>query len=152
MKNLLRLSISTLLILALFTMNGCKKNAEEPKEENSLSKTILLTSHIWKFNDLSTTSLNPLIQVAVNYAKASYGKNATINFLIDGTYTGSVTGQTENGYWEFNADETSIIIDKGTAYEIKANIIQLTSNVLELNATYHDATLGNVPVTIKLVK
>ena len=220
MKNLLRLSISTLLILVLFTMNDCKKNVEEPKitlsnvsvtlligESSTLTYTItpstinkdvewtsdnqtvasvqngeikaltvgsanitvkvknstvsaicqvtvnfskkpLLTSHIWKFNDLSST--NFFAQIYINSLKASYGKNATINFLIDGTYTGSVTGQTENGHWEFNIGETSIIIDKDTAYEIKADIVQLTSNVLELNAIYHDATLGDIPVTIIL--
>jgi Bacterial Ig-like domain (group 2) len=219
MKNLLRLSISILFILALFTMNNCKKNVEEPKitlgnvsvtlligesftltytitpstikdvewtsdnqtvasvqngeikaltagsanitvkvknstasaicqvTVNSLSKKILLTSHIWKFNDLSST--NWLAQLYINSLNMT---NTTVNFDAAGTYTGSMTGQTENGSWEFNADETSIIIDKGTAYEIKADIVQLTSNVLELNAIYHDATLGNFPVTIKLVK
>jgi len=145
MKKLLRLSILTLLILALFTMNDCKKNVEEPKEETSISKKILLTSHIWKFNDMSSTNL--LAQIYINSLNMS---NATVNFDADGTYTGSMTGQTENGSWEFNADQTSIIIDKGTAYEIKANIVLLTTNVLELNAIYHDATLGDFPVTIIL--
>jgi hypothetical protein len=78
--------------------------------------------------------------------------NATVNFDAAGTYTGSMTGQTENGSWEFNAGETSIIIDKGTAYETEAIIVQLTSGVLELNVLYQDVNLGNVPVTIKLVK
>lgn len=221
MKNLLRLSISTLLILVLFTMNDCKKNVEEPKitlsnvsvtlligESSTLTYTItpstinkdvewtsdnqtvasvqngeikaltvgsanitvkvknstvsaicqvtvnfskkpLLTSHIWKFNDLSST--NFFAQIYINSLKESM-INAIVNFDAAGTYTGSMTGQTETGSWEFNADETSIIIDKGTAYETKADIVQLTSNVLELNTTYHDATLGNFPVTIKLVK
>jgi len=151
MKNLLRLSISTLLILVLFTMNDCKKNAEEPKEEIGLNKKALLTSHIWKFDNLSTTSTNPIIQLAVSLVKASY-KSATMNFTTDGTYTGSLLGQSENGSWEFNAGETSIIIDKGTAYETEAIIVQLTSVVLELNVLYQDVNLGNVPVTIKLVK
>lgn len=149
MKNLLRLSISTLLILALFTMNGCKKNADE---ENGLNKKALLTSHIWKFDDLSTTSTDSNIQLFVGLAKALYGKSATMNFTTGGTYTGSMLGQSENGSWEFNAGETSIIMDKGTAYETEAIIVQLTSVVLELNVLYQDVDLGNFPVTIKLVK
>ena len=148
MKNLLRLSISTLLILALFTMNGCKKNADE---ENGLNKKALLTSHIWKFDDLSTTSTDFNIQLFVGLAKALYG-SATMNFTTGGTYTGSMLGQSENGPWEFNAGETSIIMDKGTAYETEAIIVQLTSVVLKLNVLYQDVDLGNFPVTIKLVK
>jgi hypothetical protein len=148
MKNLLRFSISTLLILELFTMTGCKK---DDNGENSPNKKDLLTSHIWKFDDLSTTSTDSNIQLAVGLIKAFMG-NATINFTTGGTYTRSMLGENENGSWEFNAGETSIIMDKGTADESEVIIVQLTSTVFEFKENVQDVDLGNFDLTYKWIK
>lgn len=148
MKNLMRLSISTLLILALFTMTGCKKDDDGG---NSPNKKALLTSHIWKFNDLSTTSTDSNFQLAISLMKALMG-NATMNFTTSGSYTMSTLGGSDNGSWEFKAGETSIIMDKGTANEYEAIIVQLTSAVLEYKQNVHNDTLGDFDITYTWAK
>ena len=148
MKNTLHLSISTIILMVLVTMTGCKKDNDS---KNELNKKVLLTSHIWKFNDLSSTSTDSNIQLAVSLIKALKG-NASINFTTGGTYTMSLLAGSDNGSWEFNAGETSIIMDNGTAYESEEIIVQLTSNILEFKENVQDADLGNFNVTFKWVK
>jgi hypothetical protein len=148
MKNLLRLSISTFLILTLFTMTGCKK---DDAGKNAPDKKTLLTSHIWKFDNLTTTSTNSDILLIVGLMKTFMG-NATVNFTTGGTYTRSMLGESDNGSWEFNAGETSIIMDKGAADESEVIIVQLTSDVLEFKENVQDDNLGTFDVNYKWVK
>ena len=148
MKNILQLSVSTVFLVALITMTGCKKDSNG---ENEADKKVLLTSHIWKLNDLSTTSTDSNVQLAVNLMKVLMG-NATLNYTTRGTYTISLLGVSDSGSWEFNAGETSIIMDKGTADESEEIIVKLTSDVLELKENVQDVDLGNFSITYKWIK
>lgn len=148
MKKILRVSISTIFLLALITITSCKK---DKNSDSSTDKKTLLTSHIWKYNDLSTASTDVNIQVYVGLMKA-FMINATVSFTTGGIYTEVTLGDTSTGTWEFNATETSIIIDKGTADENEIIISQLTSDVLEVKENTQDVDLGNFQVTYKWVK
>ncbi len=147
MKNLLRYSLLTFLIFALFTLTGC----ENGDNGNGADKTVLLTAHIWKFDKLSTTSTDPEIQMSANFLSAFF-TNSTLNFAADDTYTWTIMDMPTSGTWEWNADKTKITLDKGTEDEAVQTISTLTSDVLEVIETGMLEDIGNVDVTMRWVK
>ena len=153
MKSLLRYSVLSLLVFALVPFNGCNND----DNGNGPDKNALLTSHIWNFENLSTTSTDALIQLTVTFLSAFF-EDATMNFKADGTYTmtmlNPLTGlaESEDGTWEWNADETQITLDKGTDVETIHVITTLTSDVLEINESMEDAEFGIIELSYRWVK
>ena len=146
MKNLLSYSVLAVLIIVT-AMTGCKKD----DNGNGAEKTALLTAHIWKYYNFTTTSTDPHVQQAAAEIADEY-TGASINLNSDGTYTYSQHGATDSGTWELNADETKLITDKGTDDETEHSIITLTSDVFENTWTEDFNFLGLVEVTLRWVK
>ena len=145
MINTIRFFVLSLLVLAVLALTGCEK------DENGPDKSSLLTAHIWKYNNLSTTSTDTDIQMFVNMM-AGFMTGSTLNFSTDGTLSLTVLGMTETATWELNADGTQITIDKGTEDEGVQNIVTLTSDVLEFTETSEDEDFGNIVLKYKWVK
>jgi hypothetical protein len=147
MKNLLRHSYLSILVIAILSMAGCEKK----DDENGPDKKALLTAHIWKFESLTTTSTDTQVQLAVNLM-AAFMTNATLNISADGTYTMTILGESDSGIWELNEDGTKLTIDKGTEDESVQTIVTLTSDVLEFLETVTDEDYGTFDVKYKWVK
>jgi hypothetical protein len=147
MKNFLRIFSLVIIAFALFNITGCEKK----DKDDGVDKKALLTGHIWNFDQLTTTSTNSDIQFGVNLI-AAFMTNATLSVFTNGTYTMTILGEAGNGTWEFNANETSVILDKGTADEVEQQIIQITSAALELKEMVQDSTYGNFDMTYLWIK
>ena len=154
MKKLMRYSVITLLIFAIVGLAGCDKD----DNGNGADKTSLLTAHIWKFDNASTTSTDPLIQAMVTMMSTLVYTDATMNFNADGTYAMTIKNpltqqdETDSGTWEWNSDESKVIIDKGTEDEAESTIVTLTSDVLEHTMTEEEDDLGIIELTMRWVK
>lgn len=133
------------LLFALIIISGCEKKEDEP------DKTALLISHVWNFDQLTTSSTNADIQLAVNLI-AAFMTNATMTFASNGTYTMVVLGQPDTGTWELNEAETSITLNKGTDDESIQQIIRLTSSVLEAKEIVVDEDYGEFDITYHWIK
>jgi hypothetical protein len=145
MKNYINPIYLFAFFFSLIIITGCEKKEEEP------DKTALLTSHLWNFSELTTTSTDPNVQLAVNLV-AAFLTNATMTFAPGGTYTITMLGQPDTGSWEFNASETTITLNKGTDDESIQEIIKLTSSVLETKEIMQDEELGEFDITYHWIK
>lgn len=56
------------------------------------------------------------------------------SFKTDGTYNVVFMGQDNPGIWEFNSDETKIILDKGTPDEVTLEILKLDASHLNMKS------------------
>lgn len=144
MNDALRFIPLSIIACFLFSITGCKKDDKDP------DITTLLTKHVWKIWELSTTSTDPDIQLAVTY-KSSQMTNAELQFRMDGYYFIVIHQQSDMGTWELNANETAIIVDKGTIHETEWEILQLTKSQLELKEYVDDKTLGTFDITYNWV-
>ena len=147
MKNFLRIYSLVIIAFALFNITGCEKK----DKDDDVDKKDLITSHIWNFDELTTTSDSADVQLGVILI-AAFMTNATLSVSANGTYTMTILGEPDDGTWEFNASETSVILDKGTVDEIEQQIIQLTSSVLELKEIVEDPDYGNFDMTYRWIK
>lgn len=140
--------INPIYLFAFFSIMiiiGCEKKEEEP------DKTALLTNHTWNFSELTTSSTDADVQLAVNLI-AAFMTNATMTFTTGGTYTITMLGQPATGSWEFNASETTITLDKGTEDESVQDIIKLTSSVLETKEMVQDVDYGEFDISYHWIK
>jgi len=126
MRSLLRKPTISILVFAVLAISSCEKD----NNGHGADKQSLLTSHIWKFGTLTTTStdIDALVFVALMEA---YKTGTTLNFTTDGHYAIVAFEDSETGTWELNADGTKLTLDDGTAYEVIHDITSLTSDVLE---------------------
>jgi len=145
MKNKIRLLSLFSLFFALFIISSCEKKEEEP------DRTALLTNHVWKFSQLTTSSTNSNIQLGVNLA-AALMTNATLTFAANGTYTMVVLSQPDAGIWELDASETTLTLNKGTEDESVQQIIKLTSSVLDTKENLTDVDYGDYDVNYHWIK
>ncbi len=106
------------VLSAMVLFIGCEK------EEIDL-KTNLLTNNTWDiYNvtgngvDITNTSVNPFY-------------DCTCDFYKDGIYI-ITNGGSYEGSWGFDANQTSLIFDEGTADEMLMTILELSENRLEL--------------------
>jgi hypothetical protein len=139
-----KVKYSALLILFLATLfvAGCKKD-DEPEAP---SKTDLLTAKAWKLNTISAPPLpdnDPRVMSVIGGLS-----NSNVKFENNGTYTATNrnTNAVETGTWEFNADQTQIITDKGQSDSFTFTIVNLTANNLDLSTPF-SANIG-IPVTL----
>lgn len=131
--------IKSLLVLfilgSLFLFSSCSKD-----DDPTLTKTQLLTQNTWKYS--SGTSSDPLGQLAL-----AFFSGAEYSFKADKTYSGLLLTLPIDGKWEFSADETKLILDKGTTEE-------QTFEIVTLNASAFDYKIvdGSLTLTLKFVK
>ncbi len=107
-----------LLVPALLTLGACKDDS--PSGPGSDKKSIL-TAKPWK-----TT----LFTIEGADARSLHWETTT--FKADGTVTGvQADGDTDSGTWEFNTDETQLIVkDLGPGYNW--TILELTGSSLKV--------------------
>ncbi len=131
------LSIILAIALLMFSTVSCNKD-----DDVVLTKTQLLTSSPWVFEgvDSGDASIDALFNIFL--------AGATFTFTASGTYVASFPSDTSsngNGTWEFNASETVITFDKGTADEDVWNILVLNAN--QLRFSFEDLDLA---ITIEI--
>jgi len=106
------------LALAGIGLSSCKKDdpVVEPTKKELLSKT-------WKISEFYEDGQQ------VNDPSLS---SVRLTYNTNGTYTAIGFGDNATGTWEFNSDETRIVMDKGTADEWTVSISTLSSTALKI--------------------
>ena len=156
------LSFLIFLFVCLLTVSGCKKD-DEP-----LTKTDILTAKAWKFQDLVAFGQN-LTTLGVGSFLGPVA-NSDFKFNRDGTYvaTNRTTNASAPGKWEFDTNETKLILDKGTSSESTFDILTLTDKNLDLRLLVDKTSIdvsqlpeniralyifapASIPVDVKLV-
>lgn len=116
-----------LLIASLAAITACSD------DEVLTGKKALLTAHEWRYSTCESED-----EITVEFANA-FNAGATYTFLQNGTYSaklGNVFSNTPyTGDWEFSADESQLILDKGADEEIVYTIVSLSSTNLSLGET-----------------
>lgn len=109
----------------MFAALGCEK-------EEDLSKEELLTSHVWRFSDITANTDTQDVLDLIAFAKALM-TGGTINFDDDGTYSMTAMQQTETGIWELSADEKTLIMDDddGTVDPSETTLASITLSKME---------------------
>jgi hypothetical protein len=117
---------SLLMVLGLVVMSACG----DDEENVATGKTGLITAHQWKF---STTEADD--EFTVEFTNAFYS-GSSYTFSQNGTYAAKLGTAFSNapysGVWEFSANESQLILDKGTDEELIFTIETLTSTTLSL--------------------
>jgi len=117
-------------------------------EKDNLSNTELLTSHVWKWDKMTTTSTNENLLALVAFANALM-TGATMDFHEDGTYT--ITGMnnySDDGDWMLNDADSKLITD---TYD-EMSLIKLTKDELVLQGEVVDDEYGSYSVTLYFKK
>lgn len=117
MKNLKL--IVMLLAVASLTLSACKK--EEPAAPAADKKTLL--SKTWKISEFYEDGQQ------INDPSLS---SVRLTFNANGTYTAIGFGDNASGPWEFNSDQSRIVMDKGTADEWTVSIGTLSATTLKI--------------------
>jgi len=118
MKKLFKYSSPILLIFFLFAALGCEKDANLSDEE-------LLTSHIWRFSEMTANTDNADVLSLIGFAEALMTVG-TVNFHEGGVYTMTAMQQSDDGIWELSADGTTLTMDKGTEDESATTLASIT--------------------------
>lgn len=123
------------LLFILLSVTGCEKMSDEE----------LLTSHVWKWDRMTTTSTDENVLVIMAFANAIM-TGATFEFLENGTYNLTATNYTDSGTWELIDDDT-VLMDTD-----EMTIVKLTKDELVLEGIEVDDELGAYSVTMYLKK
>ena len=107
------------LAVAGISLSSCKKEDPAPTKKELLSKT-------WKISEFYEDGQQ------VNDPALS---SVRLTFNAAGTYTSVGFGSNATGPWEFNADETRIIMDKGTPDEFTGSITTLSTTQFKMTWT-----------------
>lgn len=129
MKKLSKISYLFMVLLFILAFSSCEKE--------KLTKKELLTSHIWRFDKITTTSTDEDILNLVVLVNALM-TSATMEFREDGTYTLSVLNNTEDGTWELSGGDETLIMDGD-----EMTIIKLTEDELVLEGEEVDNDYGS---------
>jgi hypothetical protein len=138
------------LILTLALVTSCKKD-DEP--EAAPTKTQLLTAKAWKLDKITASGFDVTSLLGAEVL-GELG-NSNIQFKTDGTYTSTnrTTNASTNGKWEFNTDQTQIILDKGSVGEMTLDVTQLTDKNLDLQEKINknDVDMSQIPAEYQLI-
>lgn len=137
------------LLLTLALVAGCKKDDKEAEP----TKTAIVTAKAWKLDKIF--ALNQDITSFVGEDLLGELGNSDVKFNVDGTYTSTnrSTNATANGNWEFSADETKMILNKGTTRELTLDVIQLSNSNLDLrqNIDKESIDASQLPIQYQLL-
>ncbi|MDX9930380.1 MAG: lipocalin family protein [Bacteroidales bacterium] len=102
MKGITRIFWQIALFALLFTVSGCEK----------MSDGDLLTSHVWKWDKMTTDSTNEDVISIVAFSNALM-TGGVFTFRSDGTYNLTVSAFTysEDGTWELVGDDILMLDD-----------------------------------------
>lgn len=139
-----------ILVLMLSIITGCKK---DDGPDAAPTKTQLLTAKAWKLDKIMALGFD----VTSLLGEEALGElsNSNIQFKADKTYTSinRTTNASNNGKWEFTADETKVILDKGTANEMTLDVVQLADKNLDLQQKINksDIDVSQLPAQYQLL-
>ncbi len=112
-----RFSSIIAIILVAFLIASCGNEAKQ-------SNMQLLTTPVWIFSGATSTN-------ATTYTLIPLLSNSTYKFFGNGTYTFTYQAVGQAGTWQFNADQTQFILQKGTVNERTLNITKLEVSKFE---------------------
>lgn len=142
-------ALLVVLLVYISIISGCKKD-DEP---NQPTRTDILTGREWKFQEIWAFNQNLTNLGITDY----FGELANSNFKFnrDGSYTATnrTTNDEVTGKWEFNSDETQLILNKGTSNENTLGIVTLTDKNLDLRQTIDPASIdaATLPLQFRLL-
>jgi len=122
MKSTFKFTVLLLVGMMLFSCTKEKKSTDS-----------LLTSITWVFDRLETNSQDEMVIGLLALAEVLM-TDATYTFRIDGTYTMTAMGESDDGTWELSSDEKIITFDKGTADEYQQTIVKINGSELVLRS------------------
>jgi hypothetical protein len=107
------------LAVAGISLTSCKKEDPAPTKTELLAKT-------WKISEFYEDG-----QLISDPSLAS----VRLTFNANGTYTSVGFGSNSTGSWEFNADDTRILMDKGTVDEFTGSVVTLSTTTFKMTWT-----------------
>jgi len=119
-------------LLILCILGGLLLFSSCDKNDPALTKTQLLTQHKWVLDATATGFI---------------GLGTELSFNTDKTYTAEFPTFSDGGKWEFSADETKLLLDRGIVI-ISYQIVKLDENNLQLK----ELTPGAGDNTITYIK
>jgi hypothetical protein len=120
--------IVILLITVTVAFSACKK--EKPAPTPPTNKELLTKA--WKVNEAYVNG-----QLSSDPSWSSF----RITFKTDGTYTSAFGTGNGSGVWEFNSDQSRVILNKGTADEETMEIKKLDESTFNMKETDGTDTL-----------
>ena len=133
----MKTTIFTFFLAAFVAFASCKKDDPTTPPVNTPTKKEMLV-RTWKIQSMTVNQM-PL-------PDSMYASNR-LTFKTDGTYISSDGSSSDDtGTWEFNSDETKLIMDKGTSDESTGDIIELSTTKLHMKET--DDSSGTVDMTL----
>lgn len=130
-------TIKTLLLVALLAMltNACST------EEATPERTKLLTQNTWTFS--STEGFDEISKAIIE----AFADGSSYKFKTDGTVNVTFFGISYSSDWEFNSDQTIIILEPGTEDEQKLVIVTLNETTLKVRDETNGPTTGSMIYT-----
>jgi hypothetical protein len=125
-------------LFSLFILGACEKKEVKP------NKTALLTEKTWKPNEAYVDG-KPATTTAPQVLTWRY------EFRNNGTYTWTSAGNSVPGVWEFNTDQTKIILDKASSSEEAWDIQNLEKGKLNIKSKVEDEDGYLHDVELKLI-
>ncbi len=120
-------------LFSLFILGACEK-----KDEVKPDKKAVLSEKTWKPSEVYRNG-QPVTQGSIFSMRVTFNANETYNMIIDNsTYT---------GVWEFNADQTKVLLDKATANAEAWDVVNLEKGKFNFKTqldTDDDGYLENV--------
>jgi hypothetical protein len=116
-------TLLALVVLCTLAAAGCTETVTDP----NAPKTTLLTQTTWKTTSYKVDGID------INTDQKA---PKTTKFNTNFTYAiVNYDGTPKNGTWEFNVDETNVVMDKGSAGEKNWEILALSATALSLKVT-----------------
>ena len=122
---------ATLIFILVISFSACIDI-----EELSGNKTVLLTEKVWAFDNVTGYD-----DFGTQLASALLN-GMTYKFDKTGSYSTVVLGAPGEGIWEFNIDETGVILEPGTVDAIDWQIEALDDTQLIVSFAEADALSG----------
>jgi len=120
-------------LFSLFILGACNKDKDVKPDKKSL-----LSEKTWKPSEVYANS-QPVTSGSIFSMRVTFNANETYSMILDNnTYT---------GVWEFNADQTKVLLDKATANAEAWDVVNLERGKLNFKTqidTNGDGYLDNV--------
>lgn len=116
-------AIVLFLAVAGLSLTACKKEETTPSNTGGSSSKSTLIAKTWRVTEAQINgqvSSDP----SLNSIRFTFNSNGTYTLLQD--------GDSDTGTWEFNADQTAVILDRGTQFEWTMTLVTLTSSSMRL--------------------
>lgn len=134
-----------ILGLTLFTLISCDKDKDGNGGSSDLVGIWTVTSSSFEITINNVDVIDYLMaamelteeeaEMFVDMFFSDMGMTGTIEFKSDGTYITKSDGETDTGTWKLSSDKKTLTMDDGTADEVNATVVSLTSSKLVVEFT-----------------